>query len=187
MGDWWHPWVHPWLRLIPLLEKEQNAGPKRNRQNSNEHWKYTAMNIFIYRKGLTIRPFLLILLGRSALQRAEKEHSHMYCILPLITREVTDIIGTVSVQLGANAANKRGWVVGTMSAVLRRRHRRETRSSHVSLRFRHSSAITFPIFGNLHSVQLLRAIIYRIGILARSSFAGANQKWAWEYIILKDK
>ena len=29
------------------------------------------------------------------------------------------------------------------------------------IRFRHSSAITFPIFGNLHSVQLLRAIIYR--------------------------
>ena len=130
------------------------------------------MDIFIYRKGLSIRPFLLILLGRSALERAEKEHS--YCIHPPITREVTNIIalsncnlcklpniGKVSVQLGANAANKRGRVAGTMSAVLRRRHRPETRSSHVSLRFRHSSAITFPIFGNLHSVQLLRAIIYR--------------------------
>ena len=130
------------------------------------------MCIFMCRKGLSTRPFLLILLGRSALERAEKEHSH--CIHPPITREVTDTIalsncnlcklpdvGEVSTQLGANAANKRGRVAGTMSAVLRRRHRPETRSSHVSLGFRHSSAITFRIFGSLHSVQLLRAIIYR--------------------------
>ena len=86
------PWLRPWLASREMSREER----KMKLPDLNNIRKTTDTNIFMHYAGIAeraLRPFFVIFISEIAFKTGSKKE-HSYCILPRITRRITNVIGT---------------------------------------------------------------------------------------------